>query len=243
MRAKIRQEIEEGRPSVRLTYRYMLGFLLLLPALAWAAGNQSDTVTINTYYPAPYGVYGELEVRGKMAVGDFRNDPNIQTLNKLHPHQLYIGNSTILRRLPSDPPKADSIEGQVIYNDTAHMLKFFDGNKWVNATPCLPGKTCLPSNYDPPNTCTTPGYSCQKAATCSTVYYYGATSGFTYSCVTHKLDCLYSGTSVSLPAIWTNSATPPCMTVQNCCSPSHPDYTTIPQPCYGGPSATAQVCS
>lgn len=54
-----------------------IGFLFLfLPLLAFA--QSSDSITITTYYPSPYGSYNELEVRNRLRVrGDADGDGKI----------------------------------------------------------------------------------------------------------------------------------------------------------------------
>jgi hypothetical protein len=221
----------------RLAYTIILfaGFLAGIPIAVQA--QHDETLTISTYYPSPYGVYRRLEVKRALAVGG----AGFSTVNSLSSGQMFVNNSIILNNLTSLPGPAVAKEGQLIYytGGGEHMLKYRTNTQWLNAT-CPVGRQCLRPNTD--DSCPL-GQVCQKKLSCSTIYFYSATSSMTYSCVNHKLDCLYSGTSVSLPDIWTNSATPPCMTVSNCCAPNHPDYTAIPQPCYGGYSATAQVCN
>ena len=76
--------------------------------------SNNETITISTYYPSPYGVYRELEVKGRMAVGNVRNDTNLGHMSDLQEEQLYVGNSLLLKGLSSDPPNGQSIEGQII---------------------------------------------------------------------------------------------------------------------------------
>ena len=51
---------------------YIVGLVALtalIIGIAWA-----EQITLSTYYPAPYGVYREMAVRHRMAIGDLDND-------------------------------------------------------------------------------------------------------------------------------------------------------------------------
>jgi hypothetical protein len=122
--------------------------VLLISAggFAFAQSNSSETLTITTYYPSPYGVYRNLEVKRGMAVGDITKGP-LASMDNLKSGQLYINNSVVLNTLPTTPADSNGTAGQVIYvGGTDKMIKYHDGIRWVNATltppPCPPGKQC-----------------------------------------------------------------------------------------------------
>ena len=119
-----------------------------MPFFALAQSNYSETLTITTYYPSPYGVYRNLEVKSGLAVGDITQGP-LGSMDNLTSGQLYINNSLVLNSLAGTPAPAFSKAGQVIYVNNAtsgeRMLKFHNGNVWMNATgypACIANQTC-----------------------------------------------------------------------------------------------------
>lgn len=101
------------------------------PLITLGQSNQSESLTISTYYPSPYGVYRTLQVKKGLAVGG--SGPS--AVDSLSQGQLFINNSVILNALPSTPASASGRAGQVIYvGGTEHMLKFHNGTAWVNVT-------------------------------------------------------------------------------------------------------------
>ena len=125
----------------------MIIFILTSFSLTFAQSNYSETLTITTYYPSPYGVYRNLEVKSGLAVGDITQGP-LNSMDNLTSGQLYINNSLVLNSLPGTPVPAFSKAGQVIYvNNTIsgeRMLKFYNDTAWVNATcsTCIANQTC-----------------------------------------------------------------------------------------------------
>ena len=76
----------------------LISFLLSPTITCFCQSNQSESLTITTYYPSPYGVYRNLEVKNGMAVGDITQSP-LNSMNNLTSGQLYINNSVILNTL------------------------------------------------------------------------------------------------------------------------------------------------
>lgn len=69
-------------------------------------------VTITTYYPAPYGVYNELEAR-KLVIGEDGIPSTDGVVN--------------FQGLPSDPSdSADRDDGALYYNSSAHEFRYYD---------------------------------------------------------------------------------------------------------------------
>ena len=166
-------------------------FILFLTP-AFAQSNYSETLTITTYYPSPYGVYRNLEVKRGLAVGDITKGP-LGSMDNLTSGQLYINGSVILNSLPGTPAPAFSKAGQVIYvNNTTsgeRMLKFHDGNAWVNASytgypACLTNQACTACPSSPPNQqCRVPCTACPACETCGTIYKGMYTETCSLSCV------------------------------------------------------------
>lgn len=129
---------------------FILSQVLASPAISRAQSNQTESLTITTYYPSPYGVYHNLEVKRGLAVGDITKGP-LKSMNNLTSGQLYINNSVVLNSLSSYPPQPWHT-GQVIYYSPDKMLKFFNSTAWVNATGnddfiIIPPSGSCPSGY------------------------------------------------------------------------------------------------
>jgi hypothetical protein len=100
----------------------------------FALGQNNETLTIVTYYPSPYGVYRNLEVRRGLAVGNITGS-SVGSMANLNPGQLFINNSMILNPLLTTPTDSEGKEGQLIYvGGTTNMLKFHNDTTWVNTT-------------------------------------------------------------------------------------------------------------
>ena len=85
-------------------------FLLALSvtAICFAQSNYTESLTITTYYPAPYGVYRDLIARKSFAVGNF-SSTEVQNLN---PGQLRVKNSIAVGNLTASDV-SDLQEGQL----------------------------------------------------------------------------------------------------------------------------------
>jgi|GEM_PF-5783296 len=158
-------------------YLFWVAVSLSLPCPVIAGTNQTDTFTINTYYPSPRGIYKNLEAKRSFAIGEVHSDPKVLTMDNLTDGQLYVGDSLILKSLAANPASGNKA-GQMIYNGADRMLRFYNGSAWVNMTApsCPTGKFCRV-----PNTCDTPGYSCKSNA------------GLTYYAVSYTTACHTDG--------------------------------------------------
>jgi hypothetical protein len=107
---------------------YLFIFIFLFPVFLLAQSGVNETIAITTYLPSPNGVFGTLEVRKGIAIGNVTSD----IANNLTDGQIYLGESIIFSNLTSDPP-TPCREGQIIYNGPEHMLKFCNGTAWVDA--------------------------------------------------------------------------------------------------------------
>ncbi|MDP2924196.1 MAG: hypothetical protein Q8O30_10840 [Candidatus Omnitrophota bacterium] len=138
-----------------------VGSLVLVLALGLIFGfcvkfcfAQNETITITTYYPAPYGVYYELQTN-KFAVGDTDDSGGLDA-GDLPPAngQLYTARSVIYKP-QSSLPSFDAREGELVYNDADNKFYYYDGSAWVaqgggggcyvnfGGTDCASGYTCV----------------------------------------------------------------------------------------------------
>jgi hypothetical protein len=69
---------------------------LSITVICFAQSNNTESLTITTYYPAPYGVYRDLQARKSLAVGNF-TAAEVQSLNSGDIRTsgvIIVGNST-----------------------------------------------------------------------------------------------------------------------------------------------------
>ncbi|MDD3295885.1 MAG: hypothetical protein PHU64_00815 [Candidatus Omnitrophica bacterium] len=91
--------------------------------------SQEESVTLTTYYPAPYGVYKDLEAKDGLVVGDISTGTGASSVGDLHQGELWVGKGLILN--PQDSGPADGKTGELIYDESDKILNFFDGSAWV----------------------------------------------------------------------------------------------------------------
>jgi hypothetical protein len=72
-----------ARPDIKLRWRAWFMVFVCLLCLASPVFAQ-ETLTITTYYPAPFGVYQEMRVHGRMAIGDANKDGTIDNNDLAH---------------------------------------------------------------------------------------------------------------------------------------------------------------
>lgn len=134
--------------------------LLSFPAKTFSQNTTSEEIfTIETYYPAPYGVYNEMRAK-RMAVGDTYyngsqycwsgscSNPINATTDLIVQGRVGIGmvrpqanlevNNT-LRLSPTDAPN-NAVKGAMYYADSENIMKYHDGSGWLNFVG-------LPPNY------------------------------------------------------------------------------------------------
>ena len=107
--------MEMKRFTIYLTLSsfFFLFFSSLL--FAQATEEQNDTITITTYYPAPFGVYRDLRTK-RLVVGD-DIVPNVDGVVNF-------------QGLENDPSFRN--DGALYYNSSQHRFKYYDGstNDW-----------------------------------------------------------------------------------------------------------------
>lgn len=82
-----------------------------------------DVITITTYYPAPYGVYNELEVMSGLAIGDISGSGIT-----LDDGETFVQDSAVFKQLVNDPDNPKT--GEIYYN-SAGYFKYYDGANWI----------------------------------------------------------------------------------------------------------------
>ncbi|MFA5305772.1 MAG: hypothetical protein WDL99_08960 [Candidatus Omnitrophota bacterium] len=133
-----------------LIFQFSFIFILMFSAFG------QETVTITTYYPAPYGVYNQF-VTQTLGVGDNNNDGSLNGsdapdpsnaaqagnvwikgrvgINTTTPHARLEVNKTVAFRPQATAPSC--IEGAVYYDQAAKAFKYCNGSSWKGITSTL----------------------------------------------------------------------------------------------------------
>jgi hypothetical protein len=116
------------------------GILLIIIISAFlptAHSQNQESLSITTYYPSPNGVFRDLEIRSKLAVGNITNSGNTtyDSMAELGNAQMYV-NSIILGNVTVTPGTACPANeaGTLRFNRNFRKLQFCDGNNWLNAS-------------------------------------------------------------------------------------------------------------
>ena len=112
-------------------YLIILLINLIFPLSSFSqTEEEEETLTIATYYPAPYGIYNEMQTN-KMAVGDVNNSGKLDAGDQPPANgQLYTARSVIYKP-QSSLPAFDVREGELVYSDTDNKFYYYDGSSWV----------------------------------------------------------------------------------------------------------------
>jgi hypothetical protein len=108
--------------------------ILIASIFFYAQAQQTDSISITTYYPSPNAAFRDLETKRVCAVGNISDsgNPSYDSLSELQDGQLYVGESIILKPLSSYPTSPKP--GELIYNSGISKLQFFNGTAWVTAS-------------------------------------------------------------------------------------------------------------
>lgn len=104
--------------------------LFLIVSISASSGEEKETLTITTYYPAPYGVYKDLDVKENVIVGDI--SPSSEKEG-----ELWVKEGVVFKSLDSLPECNSNLKGKMIYyND---KFRYCDGSNWeeVGGPPTL----------------------------------------------------------------------------------------------------------
>ena len=89
---------------------FTLVFFLFISSLIVEAQQQNEKITITTYYPAPYGIYRDLETR-RLVIGEDEM-PNVDGVVNFQGRD-------------SNPSFTD--DGALYYNASSHEFRYYDG--------------------------------------------------------------------------------------------------------------------
>src|SRR3989338_7922827 len=137
MKIENRRKMPKSKPvfTLFLSLGFCLATLLInliFPLSSFSQSNnttEEETLTITTYYPAPYGVYNEMRAN-KMVIGDTNasSTPSPATPGVVR-----------FKGLATDPGWGnDSQEGALYYNTQENNFKYYNGTVWQKLGGGLP---------------------------------------------------------------------------------------------------------
>jgi len=147
-----------------LIFQFSFIFILMFSAFG------QETVTITTYYPAPYGVYNQF-VTQTLGVGDNNNDGSLNGSDAPDPSnaaqagnvwikgRVGIGTAALpntgsaeleindtLRFTPTTSPDS-AVEGAMYYDSSAKALKYYHSSTWKNLGGSLGSSTTVNGSF------------------------------------------------------------------------------------------------
>ncbi|MBN2097197.1 MAG: hypothetical protein JW714_01830 [Candidatus Omnitrophica bacterium] len=132
-------------------------YLICLVPLAGA-----EEITISTYYPAPYGVYNQMQAN-RMAVGDTNEDGLINSGDQPSENgQLYTARSVIYKPLTNVPVGGET-EGELVYVDADSSdlapgdFYYYGGGGWAKQGDVSGGNCYVQYNNNTSSLVTCPG--------------------------------------------------------------------------------------
>jgi len=112
-----------------------LHLIVLLATMVLIAGVAcADEITISTYYPAPYGIYNNFEVKKSSAVGEISGSATgVTDVENLDKGELWVQDSMIFEPKASfDPASAGAgKKGELVYSSDDKVFYYYDGNSWA----------------------------------------------------------------------------------------------------------------
>jgi len=107
----------------------LIAILALIASFTYA-----EQITFSTYYPAPYGVYNNFEVKGRSVVGDISSSASgVTDVEDLDRGELWVQDSMILEPKASFNPDTEPAgkEGELVYSSSDDALYHYNGSDWV----------------------------------------------------------------------------------------------------------------
>ncbi len=116
-------------------YFFPILIIVFFLSLCFPCFAQRESVTIITYYPAPYGNYKYLEAKKSAAVGDIGDSGTlgITEVDDLQQGELFVEGNVTFGTHIVDPPIGQAKTGELIYFDDTvdNGFKYFDGTDWM----------------------------------------------------------------------------------------------------------------
>ena len=112
---------------MKINFVFLALFLVFIPTLTFPQTNQTESLSVTTYFPSPNAVFNKMEVRGKLVVGNITDSHTngITSINDLKQDQVFVTDRIILGWQTSEPNPPH--EGQIFYNNTSAKLEFYNG--------------------------------------------------------------------------------------------------------------------
>lgn len=111
-----------------LTCIFFAGGKVNYTLYAQPSSESQESLTITTYYPIPLGMYGSIEVKDKLVVGE------MDSIQEIHDGSAYVSKGIVLKKWVDSYPRNPQA-GQLIYyyntrtKETA--LKMYKQDEWI----------------------------------------------------------------------------------------------------------------
>ena len=94
--------------------------------------SNAEQITFSTYYPAPYGVYNNFEVKGRSVVGDISTS-TISDVENLGKGELWVEDSAIFEPKDSFDSATEPAgkAGELVYSSSDDAFYHYNGSDWV----------------------------------------------------------------------------------------------------------------
>jgi len=116
--------------------RILLVILVLSVASICYAADETEEITLTTYYPAPYGDYNELLVSGNTYLAVDSGNVGIGTSSPQAQLDVSSTNSGFLIPRFADHAAivanvTSPVEGMMVYNLAGHIIEYHNGTTWI----------------------------------------------------------------------------------------------------------------
>ena len=187
------------------------GFILGLP-ISFCFAQTQEELTITTYYPAPYGVYNELQAK-KMAIGDTNEDGQMSSADQPPDDgQLYVAKSAIYKPQAGDPATWAGEQGELVYSSMYDSFYYYNGTFWVKQAgaggvsvlyfACPWGSDFnIGAGQGWGNQCGVDGLACCTPTNCPDGWTSVATYAESLSIACGDSNCLWDGNQLRHPAV------------------------------------------
>jgi hypothetical protein len=116
---------------MKIKFVFLVLFLIFTPSITFPQTNQTESLTVTTYFPSPNAVFQKMEVKRNLVVGNISDsnfaENKIDDISDIPGDQIFVTDSIILG--PQTSPQAPFRNGQIYFNNStgAKKLEFYNG--------------------------------------------------------------------------------------------------------------------
>lgn len=122
---------------MKINFVFLAFFLVFIPSLSFPQTNQTESLTVTTYFPSPNAVFHRMVVKKNLIVGNISDsntaENGIDDINDIQQDQVFVTNSIILGSQYSDPTSPR--EGEIFFNNTSKNLEVRNNTEWQKLGP------------------------------------------------------------------------------------------------------------